>query len=60
MKVDVNFDWKETSVIDIDECEALKGMICTHGKCINLIGGFKCECDVGFQLDKTGNNCTGT
>ena len=34
-------------------------MVCSHGKCINLIGGFKCECDVGFQLDNTGNNCTG-
>jgi len=46
------------SCLDIDECEALKGMLCVHGKCINLVGGFKCECDVGFQLDKTGNNCT--
>jgi hypothetical protein len=42
---------------DINECEENSG-ICGHGKCINLIGAFKCFCAEGFQLDSSGK-CIG-
>lgn len=42
---------------DINECEENSG-VCGHGKCINLIGAFKCFCQQGFQLDSSGK-CIG-
>lgn len=42
---------------DINECEE-NSNICGHGKCINLIGAFKCFCREGFQLDGSGK-CVG-
>lgn len=43
--------------VDINECEENSGS-CGHGKCINLIGAFKCFCQQGFQLDGSGK-CVG-
>ena len=38
----------EKSGVDMDECK-INGM-CKNGKCINMEGSFKCECDLGWFL----------
>lgn len=43
---------------DINECKMIPSL-CTHGKCRNTIGSFKCRCDSGFALDSEERNCTG-
>ncbi|XP_029430269.1 fibrillin-1 [Rhinatrema bivittatum] len=42
---------------DINECKMIPSL-CTHGKCRNTIGSFKCRCDNGFALDSEERNCT--
>ena len=42
---------------DYNECHTT-GM-CTNGHCVNLDGGFKCVCDVGFTLAEGGEVCVG-
>jgi len=42
---------------DINECKMIPSL-CTHGKCRNTIGSFKCRCDSGFALDSEERNCT--
>ena len=42
---------------DIDECSFQN--ICVFGTCNNLPGMFHCICDDGYELDRTGGNCTG-
>ncbi|XP_041916071.1 fibrillin-2-like [Alosa sapidissima] len=42
---------------DINECKVFPS-ICTHGKCRNTIGSFRCRCDNGFALDMEERNCT--
>jgi len=43
---------------DIDECTFQN--ICVFGTCQNLPGMFRCACDDGYELDRSGGNCTGT
>lgn len=47
----LSLDWKDSlwnvTVTDIDECLTLSP--CLHGgKCINLMGGYRCECPEGW------------
>ncbi len=42
---------------DIDECNFQN--ICVFGSCQNLPGMFRCICDYGYELDRSGGNCTG-
>ncbi len=42
---------------DIDECNFQN--ICVFGTCQNLPGMFRCVCDDGYELDRSGGNCTG-
>ena len=44
-------------VIDINECNMFNNL-CVFGRCENIYGMFRCVCDEGYQLDKTGGNCT--
>ena len=46
-----------SSFIDIDECTLPN--ICVYGTCHNLPGLFRCECETGYELDRSGGNCTG-
>lgn len=46
-----------TFVTDIDECNFQN--ICVFGTCQNLPGMFRCVCDDGYELDRSGGNCTG-
>ena len=42
---------------DVDECAG------THGcqqVCINTDGGFRCDCDSGFELNSDNNTCSGS
>uniref|UniRef100_A0A1I8J2E3 EGF-like domain-containing protein n=1 Tax=Macrostomum lignano TaxID=282301 RepID=A0A1I8J2E3_9PLAT len=41
------------SCVDIDECE-IDGICQPHSTCSNLIGGYKCDCDAGYQLNAEG------
>ena len=41
---------------DVDEC--VLGNICVFGSCENLPGMFRCICDEGYELDRSGGNCT--
>ncbi|RMC01031.1 hypothetical protein DUI87_22718 [Hirundo rustica rustica] len=41
---------------DIDECTFQN--ICVFGTCQNLPGMFRCACDDGYELDRSGGNCT--
>lgn len=36
-------------VLDVDECE--KGIADCQQNCVNAIGGFNCECELGYDLD---------
>ena len=33
---------------------------CGKGKCTNLIGSYKCECDGGYKLKNDKKSCGGT
>lgn len=46
-----------TFATDIDECNFQN--ICVFGTCQNLPGMFRCVCDDGYELDRSGGNCTG-
>lgn len=46
-----------SSAPDIDECNFQN--ICVFGSCQNLPGMFRCVCDDGYELDRSGGNCTG-
>lgn len=48
--------WNEVPT-DVDECAL--GNLCMFGNCENLPGMFHCICKDGYELDKTGSNCTG-
>lgn len=44
--------------VDIDECSFQQ--LCVFGTCKNLPGTFRCICEEGYELDRSGGNCTGT
>ena len=43
--------------ISVDYC-ALFDKLCENGRCINLEGSFRCECNPGYRNDSAGN-CIG-
>lgn len=47
------------SLPDIDECSSDKDSCDANQICVNLSGGFRCDCKVGFQLDPITNACEG-
>ena len=42
----------------MDECQKRPG-ICMHGRCINEVGSFSCECQDGYQLNEDLLLCEG-
>ena len=44
-------------ILDYNEC-ARTGM-CTHGKCVNMNGGYMCICNPGFVAAPDGKACIG-
>lgn len=43
--------------IDIDECQTDKDACDANQICLNLPGGFRCDCRLGFTLDPLTNAC---
>ena len=45
---------------DVDECGDEDPICSKKGVCHNLIGGYKCTCDVGFKFNDEdyGSGCT--
>ncbi len=43
--------------VDIDECSD-NSHNCSH-KCINTVGSYVCDCDIGYHLDDAELNCIG-
>ena len=43
--------------VDINECDTSNGGC--EQRCSNTVGSFYCSCDIGYQLDNNGFNCTG-
>ncbi|KAG5270641.1 hypothetical protein AALO_G00194930 [Alosa alosa] len=41
---------------DINEC-ALNPDICVNGVCENMLRTYKCNCNLGFEVDSTGKQC---
>lgn len=44
---------------DIDECTVDKTACDSNQNCINMPGSFRCECKIGFTMDKVVNACVG-
>ena len=42
--------------LDVDECKLNKGL-CEFGKCENIDGSFKCNCNEGFEAINKGKRC---
>ncbi|KAK6631430.1 hypothetical protein RUM44_005957 [Polyplax serrata] len=42
--------------VDINEC-AQNPNICENGACENILGGYRCVCNPGYQIDVTGKIC---
>uniref|UniRef100_A0A8W7JRU8 EGF-like domain-containing protein n=1 Tax=Anopheles albimanus TaxID=7167 RepID=A0A8W7JRU8_ANOAL len=43
--------------VDIDECAADRNACDSNQVCTNEIGGFRCDCKIGFILDSVTNAC---
>lgn len=42
---------------DIDECTT-NSELCGQGRCINIEGGYQCECPIGYEISANGKDCT--
>lgn len=45
-------------ILDVDEC-FINFDVCYYGSCINLVGSYRCECDMGFFFILDGKDCRG-
>lgn len=43
--------------IDIDECLTDKNACDSNQICTNEMGGYRCDCKIGFKMDATLNAC---
>ena len=43
--------------LEYDEC-ATEGHGCEH-ICVNTLGGYRCECKIGYELQSDGKKCEG-
>ncbi|XP_039970142.1 fibulin-2 isoform X1 [Bactrocera tryoni] len=51
------FQYKNDGCIDVDECLVDEYACDSSQICINDIGGYRCDCKIGFNLDATTNAC---
>ncbi|KAM7341271.1 uncharacterized protein ACRADG_012210 [Cochliomyia hominivorax] len=57
MKCEDGFLWKNGECVDINECETDDTACDSNQVCVNDIGGYHCDCKIGFNLDTTTNAC---
>ena len=43
---------------DVDECFTVPG-VCENGRCYNTQGGFRCDCNPGYETSEDGKACYG-
>lgn len=44
-------------LIEFDECKTMKHG-CSH-TCVNTLGGYRCQCEIGYELHADGKRCEG-
>ena len=49
----------DTGDRDYDECAMMGDLVCGGGRCVNVDGGYRCECPEGYALDSRGENKRG-
>ncbi|XP_037292482.1 fibrillin-2 isoform X4 [Manduca sexta] len=50
------YEKRGDACVDINECLE-EGLCPTPGKCVNLLGSYRCVCPRGFRLDLEGTRC---
>lgn len=53
------FQYKNEGCVDVDECLVDEYACDSSQVCFNDIGGYRCDCKIGFNLDATTNACVG-
>ena len=43
---------------DVDECRTVPG-VCQNGRCYNTQGGYRCDCNPGYETSEDGKACFG-
>ncbi|XP_012155021.2 fibulin-2 isoform X1 [Ceratitis capitata] len=51
------YHYKNKSCVDIDECDIDEYACDSSQMCVNDIGGYRCDCKIGFNLDAITNAC---
>ncbi|VDO62403.1 unnamed protein product [Schistosoma margrebowiei] len=52
------FQWnREKGCIDIDECNPSFGSSPCQYNCVNTYGAYRCECPIGYEIDRKTNLC---
>ncbi|CAH8660274.1 unnamed protein product [Heterobilharzia americana] len=52
------FQWnREKGCIDIDECNPTFGSNPCQYQCVNTYGGYRCDCPLGYEVDRRTNLC---
>ena len=55
----MNFDTFTLSLQCIDKDECTLGIDNCSGECINNVGSYTCDCEVGYTLNSNGLKCDG-
>lgn len=50
--------WTLSLPADVDEC-ADNVNLCENGQCLNAPGGYRCECEMGFNPTEDSKACQG-
>lgn len=44
---------------DVDECSDSDGLCGFNASCNNTLGGFRCDCDLGYHHSASSTSCEG-
>lgn len=56
-KCNDGFQWKNDRCQDINECQNDNVACDSNQVCVNDIGGYHCDCKIGFNMDTSTNTC---